>query len=231
MAQLVKTMAGLAIASVKTVNGLAIASAKTIAGLDNTGGGSDVPAGALLSQDFESGSQPGDWTGSGTINWGQTSVVLNGTRSLQLSTSAYSDTIAYNSSPFSAATSFFIDFQFSAAASYNASPLLRIWDSGFGVVAEVSLNTSGTVQIKHGSATATTAMTLSINTHYRIWITYTKGSGANGVLTIYISTTDTKPASSATLSNGTATTDAVYFRPGMQENTHSFYYDRVRVDP
>lgn len=39
MAQLVKTMAGLAIASVKTVNGLAIASAKTVAGLDNTSGG------------------------------------------------------------------------------------------------------------------------------------------------------------------------------------------------
>lgn len=38
MAQLVKTMAGLAIASVKTVNGLAIASVKTVAGLDNTSG-------------------------------------------------------------------------------------------------------------------------------------------------------------------------------------------------
>lgn len=39
MAQLVKTIKGLAIASCKTVNGLAIASAKTINGLDNTGGG------------------------------------------------------------------------------------------------------------------------------------------------------------------------------------------------
>lgn len=36
MAQLVKTMGGLAIASVKTVNDLAIASVKTVAGLDNT---------------------------------------------------------------------------------------------------------------------------------------------------------------------------------------------------
>lgn len=39
MAQLVKTMAGLAIASCKTVNGLAIASVKTVAGLDNTASG------------------------------------------------------------------------------------------------------------------------------------------------------------------------------------------------
>lgn len=45
MAQLVKTCAGLAIASVKTVNDLAIASAKTVAGLDNTsGGGGGTPA-------------------------------------------------------------------------------------------------------------------------------------------------------------------------------------------
>jgi len=39
MAQLVKTIGGLAIASVKTLGGLAIASVKTVAGLDNTSGG------------------------------------------------------------------------------------------------------------------------------------------------------------------------------------------------
>lgn len=39
MAQNVKTVAGIALASVKTVCGLAIASVQTIAGVDNTGGG------------------------------------------------------------------------------------------------------------------------------------------------------------------------------------------------
>ena len=39
MAQLIKTIDGLAIASVKTVNGLANASIKTVDGLDNTSGG------------------------------------------------------------------------------------------------------------------------------------------------------------------------------------------------
>lgn len=39
MAQLVKTVGGLAIASVKTAMGLAIASVKTVNGLDNTAGG------------------------------------------------------------------------------------------------------------------------------------------------------------------------------------------------
>jgi hypothetical protein len=43
MAQLVKTVQGLAIASVKTAQGLAIASVKTIMGLDNTSGGGGTP--------------------------------------------------------------------------------------------------------------------------------------------------------------------------------------------
>jgi hypothetical protein len=61
MAQLVKTMAGLAIASVKTVNGLAIASVKTVAGLDNTAGGGP----AAFSDDFnraDSDSLGANWT-------------------------------------------------------------------------------------------------------------------------------------------------------------------------
>lgn len=41
MAQNVKTVQGVAIASVKTVQGVAIANVKTIQGVDNTGGGSD----------------------------------------------------------------------------------------------------------------------------------------------------------------------------------------------
>lgn len=46
MAQLVKTVGGLAIASVKTVMGLAVAAAKTINGLDNTSGGGSYDADA-----------------------------------------------------------------------------------------------------------------------------------------------------------------------------------------
>lgn len=45
MAQLVKTVSGLAIASVKTGNNLAIASIKTIQGVDNTSGGGNLASG------------------------------------------------------------------------------------------------------------------------------------------------------------------------------------------
>jgi hypothetical protein len=60
MAQLVKTVQGLAIASVKTTQGLAVASAKTILGLDNTSGGSP----AAFSDDFNraNGALGANWT-------------------------------------------------------------------------------------------------------------------------------------------------------------------------
>jgi hypothetical protein len=44
MAQLVKTISSVAIASCKTVDGLAIASVKTVTGVDNTSGGGSCPA-------------------------------------------------------------------------------------------------------------------------------------------------------------------------------------------
>lgn len=62
MAQLVKTVNGLAIASVKTLNALAIASAKTINGLDNTAAGGTIArvafvgSGSTNSNGFTSGS-------------------------------------------------------------------------------------------------------------------------------------------------------------------------------
>lgn len=61
MAQLVKTVQGLSIASVKTVQGLAIASAKTIMGLDNTSSGGGI---SLVSSVSATGSINGSTTGS-----------------------------------------------------------------------------------------------------------------------------------------------------------------------
>lgn len=55
MAQLIKTVGGLAIASVKTINGLAIASVKTIGDVDNTSAGGSDPEFGAISDYYESG--------------------------------------------------------------------------------------------------------------------------------------------------------------------------------
>lgn len=65
MAQLVKTVQGLAIASVKTFQGLAIASAKTIQGVDNTAGGG---AAAYTLVQVKTGSDDGGGVASVTMD-------------------------------------------------------------------------------------------------------------------------------------------------------------------
>ena len=73
MAQLVKTLGGLAIASVKTVGGLAVASVKTIGGLDNTSGGGGP---TLVAQDNFDSYIDGDALG-GQGNWIDEAVGIN----------------------------------------------------------------------------------------------------------------------------------------------------------
>lgn len=64
MAQLIKTINGLPIASVKTINGLPIALVKSVNGLDNTSAGGSYPGFTYdVLQDFES-PLSGDWSKS-----------------------------------------------------------------------------------------------------------------------------------------------------------------------
>jgi hypothetical protein len=74
----------------------------------------------------------------------------------------------------------------------------------------VILTSTGALQIFDGSGSSSTGGgTVSANTSYYIWLHRLKGSGANGVADVYISTTTTKPgAATLSISNGSTTADA-----------------------
>jgi hypothetical protein len=63
--------------------------------------------------------------------------------------------------------------------------------------------------IKHGTqGSGYGATTISTGTTYHCWIDWAKGTGADGVMTVYLATTSTKPGSAeVTLSSGTASVD------------------------
>jgi hypothetical protein len=87
---------------------------------------------------------------------------------------------------------------------------LRVWcvTDNVGVIqAEVRM-ISGAARIICGSANATTAGTLSPNTPYNFWFHYLKGTGANAVADVAVSSTKIKPTSGsgfAQTTTGTAT--------------------------
>lgn len=66
-------------------------------------------------------------------------------------------------------------------------------------------NSADTLEIRHG-ATASTSYTYTPGQTYYMWIDYVVGTGANGVVNLYISTTVEKPVSATkTITTGTAT--------------------------
>jgi hypothetical protein len=108
--------------------------------------------------------------------------------------------------------------------------------NGFDVLARLQLLYDGTfyVQATGGSAVQTVG-TLSVNTTYRIWLEYTKGTGSDALAKVYFSTDNTKPASGnnvAQSTNGTVTenADSFYLLATKDGTGQKHYFDEVRVD-
>lgn len=113
--------------------------------------------------------------------------------------------------------------------------LLRFQDAAnTATAAYVDMTNTGAVRMLHsGGGTAnSTPFTASINTRYHVWVRFKKGTGANGEIELWHSTTDTKPGSSTDITtNGVGTIDAE--RVIMGNNGASgaaVQFDKIRVD-
>lgn len=92
--------------------------------------------------------------------------------------------------------------------------MFELRDAGAATVGGVRLRATNAVRIEQaGVNSANTANgTLAATTTYHLWIDWEKGTGANGVMRLYINSSATKPAASLTITNGAATTDATSWR-------------------
>ena len=82
----------------------------------------------------------------------------------------------------------------------------------------------------HGSVPALGTTALSTNTTYHVWVDWTKGTGTNGTMKVFVSTTGTKPAvaeASLTTGNGGATQNLHLGPTGTGPN---LIFDRLLID-
>ncbi len=101
-------------------------------------------------------------------------------------------------------------------------------DANLNTVAEFYMN-GGTCNLSHGSVDANSSTTFATGTTYDLWIEWTKGTGSNGTLKLFVATNGTKPASpqvNITTGNGGATS---LFTLGP-ESSGSAIFDRILVD-
>ncbi len=83
------------------------------------------------------------------------------------------------------------------------------------------------IQVIHGGVSSTGSTVISDNTTYHLWVEWTRGTGTDGTMKIFLSTTGIKPATpEASLSNGAGGALA-FFDIGPFGNGADVVYDNV----
>jgi hypothetical protein len=229
----VKTINGLARASVKSANGIASASLKKL-------DGTDVTSGYFFTETFE-GSQVDSLTESGYDNTGWTSSTAGNTPGDTASPGPLAGSKSWRSASGGylyrsiTATGTLYCYWVAHYTAITANELLfELRDGSNVTVAALRARATNTLRIEQNGVNSSNAAnsTLALNTTYHFWLHWAKGSGSNGTMSLYMSTTAPKPGSPVTnlnITTGAATTDATQLRLGS--GTVTFLLDNVVYDP
>jgi glucose/arabinose dehydrogenase len=178
----------------------------------------------LLAEGFEgTGFENTGWTRNGAPNENYTNLVLHGAQSLNCAGAQYIQRT------FSFATSFnlYLRVRWNTWSDYSS---VIYWDNASYSTAALLYADNNRLQILHGSVLANGTTVIAANTTYHVWVEWTRGTGANGSMKLFMATNGTKPASpEAAITTGTgAATQRMYFGPtGSGPNA---IFDRLLVD-
>src|SRR5262249_12255171 len=135
----------------------------------------------LFAEGFEGGGfENTGWINHGGANPDYTAVVLQGTQSLNCIGAQYLER------PFDFGNSVCIYFQvrWNTWSDYNN---IIYWDdSNYSLVAGVYAD-DNRIELVHGSIGVRGTTLLSENVTYHVWVEWTKGSGSNGTMKLFVS--------------------------------------------
>jgi VCBS repeat-containing protein len=178
----------------------------------------------LFTEGFEgTGFENTGWTKSGTPNENYTTTVLDGAQSLNCSGAQYIQRI------FQYSTSFNLYFRVRWNTWSDYANVIYWDNNSWGTAASLYAD-DNRLQLAHGSASALGTTVLAANVTYHVWVEWTKGTGSNGTMKLFVSTTGTKPATpEASITNGNgAATERIYVGP--TGNGPNVIFDRILVD-
>jgi hypothetical protein len=191
----------------------------------------------LLQENFEGSGYENTWTEAGTgtkdEDYATSPAPLVGSQSLRLAFASQNGTTTTALSADQGTCDVYFQVNF-AAIPASGKVFLRLRDASANTLVRIEIGSSNRFTLRHGTAAASTTDGLSTSTTYHVWISYAKGTGANGSATIAFSTTGTRPTSGnayAAVTTGTATADVHDIMLGT-ENTSTWegVFDKVRVD-
>jgi len=192
----------------------------------------DECAGYLKCQNLEGAgydhSETWTETVGGTVDEDYTDTILRGAQSLSINDSS-GDNLTY--STFTATSPLYFFFRFRPVSMPTGNNSILTIRTATATMAYLSLNgDTGELRGYHGTSYEAAATTLTDGTTYFIWGHYVTGSGADGVLNVWIDTDRTKPASAEiTVTNGTSIADPTRIY-AIQDNGGQGIYDQILVD-
>lgn len=171
------------------------------------------------------------WVDAGTPVWGYTTAPapLEGSYSLAIDSSSDSSRMSFTDT--GEVWGYFM-MVVDATILSGSRDLFRVRNSGgTDILKIIHFSTTGSLRVYNGtlnSSTGTFVMTAGSVCH--LWWYYKKGTGADGVSTVWINTTSTKPGSpDCSRTGGNATTDAAQNMFGSTGSTGTIIFDKVRV--
>lgn len=162
--------------------------------------------------DFEETGTPSGLTIGGTVDTDQTTGAIFGTESAEISSS----TSAANYVEFvvpSGSSAISVKFSVDHSTPSVASDLIRFLNSSDTMQARMNFRTNNTVRNTHGTVNTDTSA-INLTSYVTYWVDYTKGTGSNGQLDVYVAEgSTTKPGTpTRSITTGTATDDIAKIR-------------------
>lgn len=191
-----------------------------------SGGGSYLLSDDLVYASTGAATSAG-WTSTGvTWNYSTSPAPLGG-----LASSLMCNWGTATARTFTASGDVWIYFLFNPAAAAATSDVLKIKNAGGTTLLRLAISEGGTgtmtlAATDGGSPAATTTYTVAQTIH--VWLHYAKGTGSDGLIEIFSSTTGTKGAAKASVNYGPQTTDAASIE-FQCVNDATFIFNKLRI--
>lgn len=191
----ISTIAGKAISAIATVDGVTVAAAPSY----------------LIQEGAEGSGTPSGWSdiAGGTVDWDYATspAPIEGTQSLRVASTPDGNPHGSCKS-FTATDPVYGFFEFIVDNRTSEGSIFLLRDGSDNQIFELYTAATTYYLSMWDSAGRTTTTEIVQDTKYYLWWDYAKGTGANGVLHIYLSTTTTKPAATITVTDSAITATA-----------------------
>ena len=189
----------------------------------NSSGEVDPYAAYFFAETFDATGYDNTWAETGTVDEDYTTTVLQGTQSLYIA-----DGTAYTIHTLSdSLAELYVHFIFrSTDVSPASQTTIFSMRSGTTQIFYAQLRTTGVSRLYTGTTVVNGTHTLSNDTAYNVWLYYKKGTGANGISTLWYSTNGVKPGSAEiSITNGNAVKEmgSLLFNNGDAANMNIIY--------